>query len=144
MLRRLSQVLEYELHPDGADIPEPYASPPRKGRPSTSKNLRRNKSVFEYSRSSSRGRGSRSSSRERSSGRSSGRETQSSVGIKFSFNLSGTCLTFPLFTLLCYSLILLTLFSIIADDPGGHDFSQFPWPNDIPFILPPYLFDLMC
>ena len=86
VVRRMSQVLEYELHPDGAEIPEPYASPPRKGRPSTSKTMRRKKSAFEYSRSSSRGRGSRSSSR----GRSSGRETQSSDGIKFSFNLSGT------------------------------------------------------
>ncbi|XP_057515127.1 uncharacterized protein LOC130796755 isoform X2 [Amaranthus tricolor] len=89
VVRRLSQVLEYELHSNGADIPEPYASPPRKGRRTTSKTLRRNKSAFEYSRSSSGGRGSRSSSRGRSSGRSSGRETQSSVGIKFSFNLSG-------------------------------------------------------
>ncbi|XP_057517078.1 uncharacterized protein LOC130798205 [Amaranthus tricolor] len=114
-VRRMAEVLEYELHPDGADIPEPYASPPRKGRPSTSKTMRRRKSSFEYSRSSSRGRGSRSSSRGRSSGRSSGRETQSSVGIKFSFNLS--------------------------DDPGGRDFSQFPWPDYIPFMLPPYLFD---
>ncbi|XP_057544016.1 uncharacterized protein LOC130823414 [Amaranthus tricolor] len=113
VVRRMSQLLEYELHPDGAEIPEPYASPPRKGRPSTSKNMRRRKSSFEYSRSSSRGRGSTSSSRGRSSGRSSGRETQSSVGIKFSFNLS--------------------------DDPGGRDFSHFPWPNNIPFILPPYL-----
>ena len=86
VVRRMSQVLEYELHPDGAEIPELYASPPRKGRPSTSKTMRRKKSSFEYSRSSSRGRGSRSSSR----GRSSGRETQSSVGIKFSFKLSGT------------------------------------------------------
>ncbi|XP_057540750.1 uncharacterized protein LOC130818604 [Amaranthus tricolor] len=111
----MAEVLEYELHPDGADIPEPYASPPRKRRPSTSKTMRRRKSSFEYSRSSSRGRGSRSSSRGRSSGRSSGRETQSSVGIKFSFNLS--------------------------DDPGGRDFSQFPWPDYIPFMLPPYLFD---
>ena len=90
VVRRLSQVLEYELHPDGADIPECYANPPRKGRPTTSKTLRRIKSTFEYSRSSSRGRGSRSSSCGRSSGRSSGRETKSSVGIKFSFNLSGT------------------------------------------------------
>ncbi|XP_057549129.1 uncharacterized protein LOC130827425 [Amaranthus tricolor] len=57
-VRRMAEVLEYELHPDGADIPEPYASPPRKGRPSTSKNMRRRKSSFEYSRSSSRGRGS--------------------------------------------------------------------------------------
>ena len=88
--RRMSQVLEYELHPDGAEIPEPYASPHRKGRSSTSTTMRRNKSAFEYSRSSSRGRGSRSSSRGRSSGRSSGRDTQSSVGIKFSFILSGT------------------------------------------------------
>ena len=71
VVRRLSQVLEDELHPDGADIPEPYASPPRKGRPTTSKTLRRNKSAFEYNRSSSRGRGSRFSSR----GRSSGQET---------------------------------------------------------------------
>ena len=89
VVRRLSQVLEYELHPDGAEIPKPYASPPRKGRPSTSKTLRRNENAFEYSRSSSRGRGSRSSSRGRSSGRSSSRETQSSIGIKFTFNLSG-------------------------------------------------------
>ena len=88
IVRRM--VLEYELHPDGAEIPEPYARPPRKGRPSTSKTMRRNKSVFEYSRSSSRSRGSRYSSRRRSSGRSNDRETQSSVGIKFSFNLSGT------------------------------------------------------
>ena len=72
VLRRLSQVLEHELHPDGADIPEPYASPPKKGRPTTRKTLRRNKSAFEYGRSSSRGRGSRSSFRGRSSGRSSG------------------------------------------------------------------------
>ena len=43
VVRHLSQVLEDELHPDGADIPEPYASPPRKGRATTSKNLRRNK-----------------------------------------------------------------------------------------------------
>ncbi|XP_057531317.1 uncharacterized protein LOC130809499 [Amaranthus tricolor] len=97
VVRRMSQVLEYELHPDGGEITEPYAGPPRKGRPSTSKTMRRNKSAFEYSRSSSRGRGSRSSSRGRSSGRCSGRDTQSSVGIKFSFNLS--------------------------DDPGGRDFS---------------------
>ena len=90
VVRRMSQVLEYELHPDGAEIPEPYASPPRKGRPSTSKTMRRNKSAFEYSRSSSRDRGYKSSSRGRSSGRSSGQEAQSSVGIKFSFNLSGT------------------------------------------------------
>ena len=90
VVRRLSQVIEDELHPDGADTSEPYTSPPRKGRPTTSKTLKRNKSAFEYSRSSSRGRGSRSSSRGRFSGRSSGRETQSSVGIKFSFNLSGT------------------------------------------------------
>ncbi|XP_057543857.1 protein FAR1-RELATED SEQUENCE 2-like [Amaranthus tricolor] len=27
------------------------------------------------------------------------------------------------------------------DDPGGRDFSQFPWPDYIPFMLPPYLFD---
>ena len=86
VVRHLSQVLEDELQPDGADNSESYASPPRKGRPTTSKTLRRNKSAFEYSRSSSRGRGSRSSSR----GRSSGRETQSSVEINFSFNLSGT------------------------------------------------------
>ena len=66
---RMSQVLEDELHPDGTDIPEPHASPPRKGRPTTSKTLKRNKSAFEYNRSSSRGRGSRSSSRGRSSGR---------------------------------------------------------------------------
>ncbi|XP_057517427.1 uncharacterized protein LOC130798453 [Amaranthus tricolor] len=99
VVRRLSQVFEYELHPDGADIPEPYASPPRKGRPTTRKTLIRNKNAFEYSKSSSHGRGSRSSSHGISSGRSSGRETQSSVGIKFSFNLS--------------------------DDPGGRDFSLF-------------------
>ena len=86
IVRRMSQVLEDELHLDGTDIPEPHASPPRKGRPTTSKTLRRNKSAFEYNRSSSRGRGSRSSSH----GRSSGRETQSSVGINFSFNLSCT------------------------------------------------------
>ena len=61
VVRRLSQVLEDELHLDGADIPEPYASLPRKGRPTTSKTLRKNKSSFEYSRSSSHGRGSRSS-----------------------------------------------------------------------------------
>ncbi|XP_057527371.1 uncharacterized protein LOC130806355 [Amaranthus tricolor] len=115
VLRRVSQVLEHELHPDGDDIPEPEASPPRKGRPMTSRTLRRNKSAFEYSRSSSRGRGSRSSSRGRSSGRSSSRSHQSSVGINFSFNLS--------------------------DGAAGRDFSLFPWPDHIPFILPPYLFD---
>ena len=90
VVRRLTQLLEHELHPDGADIPEPHASPPRKGRPTTRKTLKRNKSAFEYSRSFSRGRGCRSSSRRRSSGRSSGRETHSSIGIKFSFNLSDT------------------------------------------------------
>ncbi|XP_057539350.1 uncharacterized protein LOC130817974 [Amaranthus tricolor] len=107
----MSGVLEDELHPDGADIPKPYASPPRKGRPTTSKTLRINKSAFEYNRSSSRGRGSRSSS----CGRSSSRETQSSVGINFSFNFS--------------------------DGSAGRDFSVFPWPNHIPYILSPYLFD---
>ena len=90
IVRRMSQVLEDELHPDGADIPELYASPPRKGRQTTSKTLRRNKSAFEYNRSSSRGYRSRSSSRGRSNGRSSARSTQSLVGINFSFNLSGT------------------------------------------------------
>ncbi|XP_057515687.1 PKS-NRPS hybrid synthetase cheA-like [Amaranthus tricolor] len=55
VVRQMSQVLEYELHPDGAEIPEPYASPPIKERPSTSKTTRRNKSAFEYSRSSFRG-----------------------------------------------------------------------------------------
>jgi hypothetical protein len=93
VIRRMSQVLEAELHPDGTNIPEPQGSPPRKGRPSTSRTLRRNKSAFEYSRSSSGGRGSRSSSRGKSSGRSSGRSTgrstQASAGIDFSFNLSG-------------------------------------------------------
>ena len=59
VVQRLSQVIEDDLHPDGADIPELYASPPRKGRPTTSKTLKRNKNAFEYSRSSSRGRGSR-------------------------------------------------------------------------------------
>ena len=54
IVRRMSQVLEDELHPDGIDIPEPLASPPRKGRPTTSKTLRRHKSAFEYNRSSSR------------------------------------------------------------------------------------------
>ena len=97
VIRRMSQVLEDELHPDGTDIPEPQASPPRKGRPATSRTLKRNKSAFEYSRSSSRGRGSSSSSRGRSSGRSSGRTTQSSAGINFSFNLSGKCPILPLF-----------------------------------------------
>ncbi|XP_057550450.1 protein FAR1-RELATED SEQUENCE 2-like [Amaranthus tricolor] len=28
-----------------------------------------------------------------------------------------------------------------CDDPGGRDFSQFPWPDYIPFMLPSYLFD---
>ena len=84
VIRRMSQVLKDELHPNGTNIPEPHASPPRKGRPTTSKTLKRNKSAFEYSRSSSRGRGSRSSSHGRSSGRSSGRSTQSSFGINFS------------------------------------------------------------
>ena len=37
--------------------------------------------------------------------------------------------------------MLLTLFLIIADGPAGRDFSLFPWPNHIPHILPPYLFD---
>ena len=37
--------------------------------------------------------------------------------------------------------LILTLFSIIADDAGGRDFSDFLWPNHIPFIIPPYLFD---
>ncbi|XP_057518360.1 uncharacterized protein LOC130799274 [Amaranthus tricolor] len=50
-----------------------------------------------------------------SSGRSSSRSHQSSVGINFSFNLS--------------------------DGAAGRDFSLFPWPDHIPFILPPYLFD---
>ena len=50
VVRRVSQVLERELHPDDTDIPEPQASPPRKGRPTISRTLRRNKSVFEYSR----------------------------------------------------------------------------------------------
>ena len=45
VVRRLSQVLEDELHLDGADIPELYASPPRKERPTTSNTLKRNKSV---------------------------------------------------------------------------------------------------
>ena len=72
------------------------ASPPRKERPTTSRTLRRNKSAFEYYKSSSRGRGSRSSSRGRSSGRSSNRSNQSSVGINFSFNLSGTRISFPI------------------------------------------------
>ena len=57
VVRRMSQVLEDELHPDGTDIPEPHASPPRKRRPTTSKTLMRNKSAFEYNRSSSRDRG---------------------------------------------------------------------------------------
>ncbi len=92
VIRHMSQVLEDELHPDGTNIPEPQGSPPRKGRPSTSRTLRRNKSAFEHSRSSSRGRSSRSSSRGKSSGRSSGRTTQASAGINFSFNLSGICL----------------------------------------------------
>ena len=43
VIRRMSQVLEYELHPEGAEIPEPYVSPPRKGRPSKSKTMRRKK-----------------------------------------------------------------------------------------------------
>ena len=47
----------------------------------------------------------------------------------------------PLFKLVRYSLILLTLFSIIADDLLGRDFSLFSWPNHIAHILPPYLFD---
>ncbi|XP_057516592.1 uncharacterized protein LOC130797835 [Amaranthus tricolor] len=89
VVRRMSQVLEYELHLDDTDIPEPQPSPPRKGRPTTSRTLRRNKSAFEYIRSSSRGHESRSSSRGRSSGRSSNRSNQSLVGINFSFNLSG-------------------------------------------------------
>ena len=37
--------------------------------------------------------------------------------------------------------LILTLSSIIADDAGGCDFSDFPWLNHIPFIIPPYLFD---
>ena len=56
VVRRVSQVLKHELHPDGADIPEPQARPLRKRRPMTSRTLRRKKSAFEYSRSSSRGR----------------------------------------------------------------------------------------
>ena len=36
---------------------------------------------------------------------------------------------------------ILTLFSIIADDPRGRDFSEVTWPNHIPLIIPPYLFD---
>ena len=64
-----------------------HASPPRRGGPTTRKTLRRNKSAVDYNRPSSRGHGSRSSSCERSSGFL----TQSSVGINFCFNLSGTC-----------------------------------------------------
>ena len=108
VVRRMSQVLKDELHPDGTDIPELHASPLRKGRPKTRKNFRRNKSAFEYNRASSRGRRSRFSLCERSRGRSSARSTQSSVGINFpfcylaflsvihiSFNLSGKVLVDP-------------------------------------------------
>ena len=70
ILQRMSQVLEDELHLDGTDIPEAHASPPRRGRPTTCKTFRRNKSAFEYNRSFSKGRGSRSSSRGRLSGHS--------------------------------------------------------------------------
>ncbi len=29
----------------------------------------------------------------------------------------------------------------LSDGAGGRDFSMFPWPQSIPYILPPYLFD---
>ena len=29
----------------------------------------------------------------------------------------------------------------LSDGAGGRDFSMFPWPQYIPYILPPYLFD---
>ena len=34
-----------------------------------------------------------------------------------------------------------TKFFFITDGSGGRDFSHFPWPQYIPRILPPYLFD---
>ena len=37
VLRRISQILEDELYPDGTEILEPHASPPRKGRPTITK-----------------------------------------------------------------------------------------------------------
>ena len=46
IVRRMSQVLEDELHLDGTDIPEPYASTLRKRRPTTRKTLRRNNNAF--------------------------------------------------------------------------------------------------
>ena len=63
IVRRMSQVLEDELHPNGTNIPEPHASSLRRGRPIIIRTLWRNKSAFEYNSSSFRGRGSRSSSR---------------------------------------------------------------------------------
>ena len=55
VVRHMSQELEDQLHPNGTDIPEPHTSPPRRGRLTTSKTLNRNKSAFEFNRSSSRG-----------------------------------------------------------------------------------------
>ncbi|XP_057528298.1 uncharacterized protein LOC130807031 [Amaranthus tricolor] len=95
VVRRMSQVLEHELHPDDTNKPE-------EGKTNDNQNRQ------EKQKSSSRGR---------SSGRSSNRSNQSSVGINFSFNLSGTYRS------------------------AGRDFSLFSWPNHIPYILPPYLFD---
>ena len=90
----MSQVREDELHPDGTDTPELQASPPRKGRPTTSKTLRRNKSAFEYNRSSSRSCGSRFHH-----ARDLVVDQRNHRGINFSFNLSGTCLFSLLFIL---------------------------------------------
>ena len=35
----------------------------------------------------------------------------------------------------------MTNFFFITDGSASRDFSLFPWPNYIPHVLPPYLFD---
>ena len=38
-------------------------------------------------------------------------------------------------------MLLTFFFIIITDGSTSRDFSLFPWPNYIPHVLPPYLFD---